>query len=88
MLDISVTIKRKDGTTETFPVYADTQIAFERWAKTSISAAFDPATKPKMESLYYLAWLAEKNSGAVVKTFDEWIKTIASVGAEDGPKNS
>ena len=87
MLDISVTIKRKDGTSETFPVYADSQIAFERWAKVSISAAFDPAIKPKMESLYYLAWLAEKNSGAVVKPFDEWIKTVASVGQEDGPGN-
>lgn len=88
MLDISVTIKRKDGTSETFPVYADSQIAFERWAKTSISAAFDPATKPKMEFLYYLAWLAEKNTGAVVKTFDEWVKNIATVGTEDGPGNS
>ena len=87
MLDISVTVKRKDGTTESFPVYADSQIAFERWAKTSISAAFDPSQKPKMESLYYLAWLAEKNSGAVVKTFDEWIKNIAAVGHEDGPGN-
>lgn len=87
MLDISVTIKRKDGTSETFPVYADSQIAFERWAKTSISAAFDPNAKPKMESLYYLAWLAEKNAGGVVKTFDEWIKGIAAVGHEDGPGN-
>lgn len=87
MLDISVTTKRKDGTTETFPVYADSQIAFERWAKTSISAAFDPSSRPKMEHLYYLAWLAEKNSGRVVKVFDEWIKDIASVGSEDGPGN-
>lgn len=87
MLDISVTVKRKDGTSETFPVFADSQIAFERWAKTSISAAFDPNGKPKMESLYYLAWLAEKNSGRAVKVFDEWIKDIAAVGHEDGPGN-
>jgi hypothetical protein len=87
VLDISVTVKRKDGTTETFPVYADSQIAFERWAKTSISAAFDPQGKPKMESLYYLAWLAEKNSGRSVKVFDEWIKDVAAVGQEDGPPN-
>lgn len=88
MLDISVTIKRKDGTSETFPVYADSQIAFERWAKKSMSAAFDPATKPTHESLYYLAWLAEKNSGAIVKTFDEWAKNIKAVAVEDGPGNS
>jgi hypothetical protein len=87
VLDISVTVKRKDGTTETFPVYADSQIAFERWAKTSISAAFDPKASPKMESLYYLAWLAEKNSGRAVKVFDEWIKDVAAVGQEDGPPN-
>ena len=78
MLDISVTVKRKDGTQETFPVYADSQIAFERWAKVSIAAAFDSASKPKMESLYYLAWLAEKNSGKVTKVFDEWIKEVAA----------
>jgi hypothetical protein len=87
MIDISVKVKRKDGREEVFPVYADSQIAFERWAKMSISAAFDPNIKPKMESLYYLAWLAEKNSGVVVKTFDEWIKDIASVGHEEGPGN-
>jgi hypothetical protein len=40
-----------------------------------------------MESLYYLAWLAEKNSGKVTKVFDEWIKDIAAVGHEDGPGN-
>ena len=36
---------------------------------------------------YYLAWLAEKNAGGTVKVFDEWVKTIAAVGAEDGPGN-
>jgi predicted RNase H-like nuclease (RuvC/YqgF family) len=87
MLDISVTIKRKDGTQETFPVYADSQIAFERWAKKSISSAFDVSSKPPQEYLYYLAWLAEKNAGGTVKVFDEWVKTIAAVGAEDGPGN-
>lgn len=87
MLDITVNIKRKDGSQETYPVYPDSQIAFERWAKCSISLAFDQATKPKMEHLYYLAYLAEKNSGTVVKLFDEWIKDIAAVGAEDSPGN-
>jgi hypothetical protein len=87
VLELSVTIKRKDGTVSTHPVYADSQIDFERWAKTSISAAFDPSSKPKMEFLYYLAWLAEKNSGAVVKPFDEWRRDIAGVGHEDGPGN-
>jgi hypothetical protein len=40
-----------------------------------------------MESLYYLAWLAEKNSGKATKVFDEWIKDVAGVGHEDGPGN-
>lgn len=82
MLDISVTIKRKDGSTETFPVYPDSQIDFETKYNLSISAAFDPATKPKMTHLYFLAYLAEKNSGKVVKIFDEWKKEIAAVGTE------
>jgi hypothetical protein len=87
VLDISVNVKRKDGSQETYPVYPDTQIAFERWAKCSISQAFDPSAKPKMEHLYYLAYLAEKNAGKVVKIFDEWIKEIAAVGAEEDSGN-
>jgi hypothetical protein len=40
-----------------------------------------------MEYLYYLAWLAEKNAGGTVKVFDEWVKSVAAVGHEDGPGN-
>jgi hypothetical protein len=87
MIDISVKVKRKDGTEEIFPVYADTQIDFERWAKMSIAAAFDPASRPKMENLYYLAWLAEKNSGKVVRPFDEWKKEIAGASADQDSPN-
>ena len=87
MLDISVTVKRKDGTQETFPVYADSQIAFERWAGVSIVGAFSEGTAPKMTHLYYLAWLAEKNSGKVTKIFDEWKKDIAGVTNVDNSGN-
>jgi hypothetical protein len=85
MIDISVSVERRDGTREEFPVYPPTIIAFERWAKMGISAAFT-SNSVKFEHLYYLAWLAEKDSGAVVKIFDEWLKTIKKVDIVEAPK--
>jgi hypothetical protein len=85
MIDISVSVERRDGTREEFPVYPPTIIAFERWAKMGISAAF-ATNAVKFEHLYYLGWLAEKDSGAVVKIFDEWLKTIKKVDIVEAPK--
>lgn len=85
MIDISVSVERRDGTRETYPVFPPTIIAFERWAKMGISSAF-ASNSVKFEHLYYLGWLAEKDAGVVVKTFDEWLKTIKSVDIVDSPK--
>ena len=50
-----------------------------------ISTAFS-TTDTKMEHLYYLAWLAERDGGNVVKPFDEWTKTVADVEISNDPK--
>jgi hypothetical protein len=86
MLDISLEVKRKDGTVETHAVYPDSQIDFETKFGISIVSAFS-GTDPKMTHLYYLAWLAEKNSGKVVKIFEEWKKDLASVVNIETPGN-
>ena len=39
-----------------------------------------------MEHLYYLAWLADKDSGNVVKPFEEWAKNVADVEISNDPK--
>jgi hypothetical protein len=41
-----------------------------------------------MEYVYWLAWKAMQDSGAVVKPFEQWLDTVKSVemvGADDSP---
>lgn len=78
MLKIVLIIERRDGEKTELPVYPPAIIAFERYAKMGISTAFS-TNDTKMEHLYYLAWLAERDGGNVVKPFDEWTKTVADV---------
>jgi hypothetical protein len=63
VLDLTLEIKRKSGEIESHVVYPDSQIDFESKFGVSIVGAFSEGTAPKMTHLYYLAWLAEKNSG-------------------------
>lgn len=85
MLRISVSVERRDGNREDFPVLPPTIIAFERWAKMGLASAFGGGDA-KFEHIYYLAWLAEKDSGNTVKVFDEWLKNVADVDVIDAPK--
>ena len=85
MLRISVSVERRDGSREDFPVLPPNIIAFERHAKIGLANAFGGGDA-KFEHIYYLAWLAEKDSGNVVKVFDEWLKGIVDVDVVDSPK--
>jgi hypothetical protein len=78
VLKIILTVERRDGERQDLQVFPPAIIAFERYAKMGISTAFS-STDTKMEHLYYLAWLAERDNGNVVKPFDEWAKTVADV---------
>jgi hypothetical protein len=86
MIDVSVSVERRDGTREEFPVYPPTIIAFERKWKISLTAAFS-TNNVFWEHLYFLGWQAEKDSGTVVKVFDEWAKTIKRVDIVEAPKD-
>ncbi len=72
-----ITVVRDDATTDTFTVRPKTIVAFERHFKVGLSTAF--IKEQKSEHLYWLAWEAERSSGNVVKPFDQWLDTIASV---------
>jgi hypothetical protein len=52
-------------------------VAFERQFGRGIGKAF--ASEQKAEHVYWLAWKAEQQSGAVVKPFDSWLDTISDV---------
>ena len=50
-----------------------TAIAFEREFKTTLAGAF--SNDPSIEHICWLAWTATRESGRVVKLFDEWVST-------------
>ena len=74
---ISLTVKHKDGTEGTFPVWPATEVAFERHYKIPYRKAFQEDFT--QEQYYLLAWLAERDSGKEIKPFDEWIKTLSDI---------
>jgi len=49
------------------------EVDFERKFGLGIGKAFE---QQKREHQHYLAWLAVKASGAVVKPFDGWLETV------------
>ena len=85
MLKIRLTVERRDGNSSELPVYPPAIRNFARWAKCGISQAFT-GNDIRMEHLYYLAWLADKDSGNVVKPFEEWAKNVADVEISNDPK--
>ncbi len=82
---LTVSVERRDGSREEFPIYPSAILAFERQTKTSMARAFS-TDDVKMEHLYLVAYLAEKDSGAVVKIFDEYVKQLAYVEVAVAPK--
>jgi hypothetical protein len=83
---LTVTVERRDGTREEFPIYPSAILAFERQTKGSMSRAFS-TEHPNMSDLYLVAYLAEKDSGTVVKIFDEYVKQLAHVEVGTSPKD-
>lgn len=86
MIDVSVSVERRDGTRDEYPVFPPTVIAFERKWGMGLAAAFSN-NNVKFEHLYFLGWQAEKDAGVIVKIFDEWIKAIKKVDIVDSPKD-
>ncbi len=55
----------------TVSISLKTAISFEREFKTTLAGAF--SDNPSIEHICWLAWTATRESGRVVKIFDEWI---------------
>lgn len=72
-----ITVVKADGTKAEYEITPRTVVAFERFFKVGLAAAF--TNDQKMEHLYWLAWDAERVAGHVVPLFDKWLETIISV---------
>lgn len=72
-----ISVTKDDGTVSEYTVTPRTVVAFERYFKVGLAAAF--SNDQKMEHLYWLAWDSERVAGNVVPVFDKWLETVASV---------
>lgn len=61
-----------EGDPYTVDVHLKTAIAFEREFKTSLTEAF--SGNPSIEHICWLGWQSTRDSGRVVKLFDEWVQ--------------
>jgi len=77
---ITLTVKHRDGSEGSFQIWPETEVAFERHFKTVYRNAFQ-GDFPQ-EHVYYLAWLAERDNGIIVKPFDDWMKNLANIDVE------
>ncbi len=76
-----IKVTKTDGSVGEYEVTPRTVVAFERFFKVGLAAAF--SNDQKMEHLYWLAWDSERVSGAVVPLFDKWLETVVSVDLAD-----
>lgn len=77
MPKVQVDVAYRDGRSETFEVWPSVIVAFE----AELKADYYVAIKENETNGYRLAWMAAKDAGSTSAPFDEWIKTIADVGA-------
>lgn len=76
-----IKVAKTDGSVGEYVVTPKTVVAFERFFKTGLAAAF--SNDQKMEHLYWLAWDSEHSAGVVVPLFDKWLETVVSVDLAD-----
>jgi len=74
-----ISVSKTDGSTNEYPVTPRTIVAFERHFKIGLAAAFSNERELKMEYAYWIAWDAERLSGAVVPLFDKWLEEVVDV---------
>ena len=71
-----------DSDAYTVSISLKTAIAFEREFKTTLAGAF--SNDPSIEHICWLAWTATRESGRVVKLFDEWVSEVQDITLVDG----
>ena len=80
--DIRLQVQPPEGDAYTVSISLKTAIAFEREFKTTLAGAF--STAPSIEHICWLAWTATRESGRVVKLFDEWVSEVQDITLVDG----
>ena len=83
MAIINLLIEFPDGTSKEVQALPIDQVKFESQFEMSLSSL---AKDAKMTHLYWLAWHAEKRMKATPLEFDEWLETIAGIGATEQKK--
>jgi hypothetical protein len=75
--DIRLQVQPPEGDAYIVSISLKTAIAFEREFKTTLAGAF--STNPSIEHICWLAWTATRESGRVVKLFDEWVSEVQDI---------
>tara|TARA_R100000664_G_scaffold445_1_gene1446 strand:+ start:1613 stop:1918 length:306 start_codon:yes stop_codon:yes gene_type:complete len=69
---IRLQIEPTEGDPYAVTISLKTAIAFEREFKTTLAGAF--SDNPSIEHICWLGWQSTRDSGRVVKLFDEWVQ--------------
>ena len=80
--DIRLRVQPPEGDAYTVSISLKTAIAFEREFKTTLAGAF--SNDPSIEHICWLSWHATRESGRVVKLFDEWVSEVQDITLVDG----
>lgn len=72
-VSLSCKVWSLSGDESEYPITPKVEVDFERKFGMGIGKAFN---EQKREHQHYLAWLAVKASGAVVKPFDGWLDDV------------
>ncbi len=80
--DIRLQVQPPEGDAYTVSISLKTAIAFEREFKTTLAGAF--SDNPSIEHICWLAWTATRESGRVVKLFDEWVAEVVDITLQEG----
>jgi len=82
-----IEVTKTDGRNYDYAVTPRTIVAFERYFKIGLSAAFANEKELRMEYAYWIAWDAERVAGNVVPLFDKWLEEVVSVqiGSDAAP---
>lgn len=82
-MKINLQITYVGGDSREVTANAADMVAFEDKFDKSIAILTD---SPKMSHLLFLAYAAEKRTGATKDSWEKWLETVESVGAKDSPK--
>jgi len=69
--NIRLQVEPTNGDPYAVAISLKTAIAFEREFKTTLAGAF--SDNPSIEHICWLAWHCTRESGRVVKPFDDWV---------------